>query len=304
MDLIVRAPRLPGAGQTLLGGPFEMLPGGKGANQAVATARMGAAVAMIGRVGDDAYGAVMLATLRDNGVDVGAVRSVAGVPTGVAIITVAVGGENTIVVAPGANGAITPEDVEAARDAIARADVLLMQLEVPMTAGARAAQIARDSGVTVVLNAAPAARLPEELLLATDVLVVNETEGASVAGLPGGAPRGAVLSRRASLGPGTVVLTLGPEGAVHVRGSSAARASGAFVVEAVDTVGAGDAFCGALAGRWAEQQIGGGAMDELTMLDIVTWASAAGALATLRPGAIPSLPMRREVAALLKGQGR
>ena len=173
-----------------------------------------------------------------------------------------------------------------------------------MPAAIRGAQIARDSGVTVVLNAGPAARLPEELLLATDVLIVNETEGAVVAGMPGTPARGAVLSRLASLGPGTVVMTLGADGAVHARGTALARQSEAFVVEAVDTVGAGDAFCGALAVRWAEHQVGGAAMDELTMLDIVAWASAAGALATMKAGAIPSLPMRREVAAMLKGQGR
>jgi ribokinase len=304
MDLIVRAPRLPAPGQTLLGGPFAAAPGGKGANQAVAAARMGAAVSMIGCTGDDAFGAAMLETLRADGVDVGAVRTTAGSATGVALITVAEGGENTIIVAPGANATLTPGDVDAARSAIAGADVLLMQLEVPMPAAARAAAIARDSGVTVVLNAAPAAKLPEDLLLSTDVLVVNEPEGAAIAGLPGPAAREAVLARLASLGPGTVVMTLGPEGALHARSAGPARMSEAFAIQAVDTVGAGDAFCGALAVRWAEHQVGGAAIDDLMMLDVMAWGSAAGALAAMRAGAIPSLPKRAEVAALLKGQGR
>jgi ribokinase len=304
MDLVVRAPRLPGAGETVLGGPFEASPGGKGANQAVSAARMGASVSMLGRVGDDGYGRAMLATLRESGVDVSAVDSLTGEATGIALITVSAEGENTIVVAPGANGAITPADIDAARSAINGADVLLVQLEVPTPAVLRAAQIARESGVTVILNAAPGAALPEELVLGTDVLVVNRTEGAIVAGLGASTRCEAVLARLAALGPGTVVMTLGAEGSLHVRGSGAVHPTEAFAVEPVDTVGAGDAFCGALAVRWAEHQVGGASFDEMTMLDIMAWASAAGALAATRRGAIPSLPTRREVAAVLKGRAR
>jgi ribokinase len=304
MDLVVRSPRLPGAGETILGGPFATLPGGKGANQAVAAARMGAAVSMIGSVGEDPYGDAMITALRADGVDAGAVGVRAGLATGVALITVAADGQNTIVVAPGANAAITRGDIDVARATIAAADVLLMQLEVPVDAAARAAGIARDAGVTVILNAAPAMRLPDDLLLATDVLVVNEPEGAMVAGVASGSSAGAVLARLATLGPSTVVMTLGERGAMHARGAAPARSTEAFAVDAIDTVGAGDAFCGALAVRWAEHQVGGGAFDDLTLLDIMSWASAAGALATTRAGAIPSLPTRHDVAAMLKGQGR
>lgn len=316
MDLVVRSPRLPAPGETLLGGPFSTSPGGKGANQAVAAARMGAEVSFIGAVGDDEHGRVMLETLKGEGIDTSRIAVREGTPTGVALITVAEGqGENTIIVAPGANATVTPGDVEAARGTIGAADVLLIQLEVPLEAVARAGEIARDLGVTVVLNAAPAMRLPAEVLASTDVLIVNETE-AAVVGAEAFAPIGpepepadeleALLLRAAGLGPGTTVLTAGAAGALFRCGRESAGRVPATPVSAIDTVGAGDAFCGALAVRLAEHQIGdarGAGLDRMGLMDAVCWACAAGALATTKNGAIPSLPTRAEVLRLLRTHG-
>lgn len=295
IDLVVRAPRLPAPGETLLGGTFSTSPGGKGANQAVAAARLDAIVSMIGAVGDDANGLVMLEALTDEGIDATGVRATESAATGVALITVADAsspgssrGENTIVVAPGANGTVTPADVDANSRAIADADVLLMQLECPVDAVARAAAIAKDHGVTVILNAAPARALPVDLLALVDVLVVNRVEAESVA-------RGRDLD---TLPVPTIVVTRGSEGAtIHRRATS--RHVAAFAVSAVDSVGAGDAFVGALATRWAEHQAAS-ALDDTGIADAMCWACAAGALATTRAGAIPSLPARAEVAALLR----
>ncbi len=344
MDLVIRAPRFPDAGETILGGEFATFPGGKGANQAVAAARMGAKVSMIGRVGDDAYGVEMRRVLDAEGIDTTAVLTTRGTPTGVAVITVAEGGGNTIVVAPGANGKVTPADVEAARDKIEAADVVLMQLEVPLDAVARAAEIAKSAGRIVMLNAAPAAELPANLRDATEVIIVNETEAAIVAKSvkPGSlrnllrdpireTPRGPekvpessqelrrLLEQVAGLAPTTFIVTLGADGAAWVADGNA-RMVEAFRVNAVDTVGAGDAFCGALAAHWRGAmnihpgerftvmfpgREGGTAPSPESFLehtdallkacDHLKLACAAGALATIRRGAIPSLPTLRAV---------
>ncbi len=306
MDLVVRTPRLPAAGETILGGSFEMFPGGKGANQAVAAARMGAGVSLIGRVGDDEHGRRMLEVLRGDGIDVSRVVVTAGVATGVGFVTVVDGGENTIVVAPGANAVLTPADVGAARETIANADVLLMQLEVPVETVTHAAALARDAGATVILNAAPARTLPMELLASTDVLAVNETEAAILAGRGAGAwGERETLTRLRNTGIETVVLTRGPRGAAYAHGAERGEAAG-FVIEAADTVGAGDAFVDTLATRWAEHQISAGRadVDVMAVLDTLCWANAAGALACAGRGAIPSLPARAEVVNLLRCQSR
>lgn len=306
VDVVVRAPRLPRAGETLLGGPLAVLPGGKGANQAVAAARCGAIVSFVGCVGDDVYGRVLRAALEAQGVDVSGLLVRAGVASGVGIVTVAEGGENAIVVAPGANMALTPVDVAAARGAIASADVLAMQLEVPLEAVVRGAEIAREVGTTVVLNAAPGRRLPAELLANVDVLVVNETEAGLVCGAGedgDGGKRGfeleALSKALGRVGAANSIMTAGARGAWYARGSEIGGHVHAFEAEPVDTVGAGDAFVGVLATRWAEHQVGGG-VDALGLLDAVTWASAAGALAVTRAGAMPAMPRRAEIVALLK----
>lgn len=302
MDLVVRSPRLPGPGETLLGGPFRMFPGGKGANQAVAASRLaaqGGRVQMVGAVGDDANGREHLAGMLHEGVDTSFVFTRHGTPTGVALITVAeAGGENTIVVAPGANATVSTDDVDAAAEAIRAADVLLMQLEVPVEAVVEAARIARASSTATVLNAAPARSLPGELLANVDVLVVNQSEAAVLSGLEERESPDIILDSLVDGGAATVILTLGDAGALAARrgprGPERIRTP-AHTVATVDTVGAGDAFCGAVAAAW--RTLG----DDLSSL--LRFACAAGALATTRAGAIPSLPRRAEVEALVAGSG-
>jgi ribokinase len=305
-DVVVRAPRLPRAGETLLGGPVAVYPGGKGANQAVAAARCGAIVSFVGSVGDDDYGRMLRGALEGEGVEVSALLVRRGVASGVGVVTVSEGGENAIVVAPGANMVLAPADVEAARGAIAAADVLVMQLEVPLEVVARGAEIAREVGTTVALNAAPGRKLPAELLANVDVLVVNETEAGLVCGAGGdgegekGESELEVLSKALGrMGAVNSIMTAGARGAWYARGTDIGGRVNAFEVEPIDTVGAGDAFVGVLATRWAEHQVGGG-VDALGLLDAVTWASAAGAIVVTRAGAMPSMPRRAEIVALLK----
>jgi ribokinase len=302
MDLVIRAPRLPAPGETLLGGPFSTSPGGKGANQAVAAARMAAQVSFIGAVGEDEHGRSLLATLTAETIDTTRIQTRPGAATGTALITVGADAQNTIVVAPGANATLTPLDIDAARSTLSEADIILLQLECPLPTIARAAELARELGTTVLLNAAPAPdKLPMSILCNCDVLIVNETEAAAVAGLPAQTDSATILSRLASLGPRTVILTLGPEGALFTHAREPSVSIPACPVEPIDTVGAGDAFCGTLAVRLAELQIASrGPLDRLAILDAVCWACAAGALATTKSGAIPSLPCRSEVVKMLR----
>ena len=305
MDMVVRSPRLPREGETILGGPVETHPGGKGANQAVAAARMGAGVTMLARIGDDEHGRVLRSALASDNVNVTHVLATPGSDTGLAMITVADSGANTIVVVSGANALLTPADVESRRDAIINADVLVMQLEVPLETVARSAELARDADVTVILNAAPAMTLPREVLSNVDVLVVNETEAAAITGAD--VPRheeseSALVEQLAMIGVGTVVLTVGSRGSWFARGSGPGRRADPFRVQPIDTVGAGDAFVGALATRIAHLRAAG-ADDDLGLMDAVCWANAAGALACLRAGAIPSLPTRADVVSFLRQAG-
>jgi ribokinase len=295
MDLVVRAPRLPDRGETLLGGPFARHPGGKGANQAVAAARLGARVAMVGRVGADEHGRALVAGLAAEGIDVAGVAADPDAPTGVALITVDERGENTIVVSPGANAALGAAELEAALDLAASCDVVLAQLEVPLESVARAARVARAAGTLVVLNAAPAAPLPAPLLRDVDVLVVNEPEARAIAGGPVESRADAedLAAGLAAAGPGIVVVTLGARGCV-ARHRGATVRHPAFAVQAVDATAAGDAFVGALAAALAAE--GPAALPAALRL-----ASAAGALAASGHGAQPSLPGRSAVETLLGG---
>jgi ribokinase len=304
MDLVVQTPRIPRAGETILGGPMSSHPGGKGANQAVAAARMGAAVSMIGAVGDDEAGRTMLAALTAEAVGTGSVAIDTGGPTGRAVVAVAADGENSIIVDAGANARVTPEHVRSARAIISASDVAVMQLEVPLDTAIAFADIARGSGTTVVLNAAPVpgGGVPVELLALCDVLILNETEAAMLAGLGVEPPMEAVFAKLANLGPAMVMVTLGERGVRYMHERKPMGSVEAFRVEAVDTVGAGDAFVGAFATRWAEHQIGG-ALDAMGVMDAMCWGAAAGALATTRTGAMPSLPRRGEIVSLLRREG-
>ncbi|MBN1979771.1 MAG: ribokinase [Anaerolineae bacterium] len=290
MDLIARAPRIPQPGETILGGDFCTAPGGKGANQAVAAARLGAQVSMVGRVGSDAFAQTLLASLAAAGVDHRHVIQDAQAATGVALIVVDDRGQNSIVVAPGANARLSPADVDAARAAIAAAGVLLLQLESPLEAVARAAELAHAHGVTVVLNPAPARKLPTALLALVDVLVPNESETAILAGLPDGVQVEAQAMALLDLGVGAALLTLGERGALLAQPGSIEHVP-AFRVTPVDTTAAGDAFVGGFAAALAEGR---------SPVEAVRWGCAAGALATTKLGAQPSLPTRQEVEALLK----
>jgi ribokinase len=285
LDLVVRVARLPGPGETVSGGDVFRNPGGKGANQAVAAARLGRGVAMVGRVGDDQAGRELLASLRADGVDTSHVRVVDGVPSGAAFITVSEDGENQIVVSPGANARLTPEDVAAAGAVLRAAAVTLVQLEVPLEAVAAAM---RAAGGRVVLNPAPVRALPSELLGEVDVLVPNRVELAQLAAapVPGTAAEAAGLAAR--LPARAVVVTLGADGALVVEQGRASHVP-AVPVRPVDTTAAGDAFCGGLADALAA----GAALQDATR-----WAVRVAAAACTRPGAQASLPTPGEVRSL------
>jgi len=290
-DLVVRAPRIPSPGETILGGNLEVVPGGKGANQAVAAARLGAAVTFVARIGTDAFGDRSIEGFRREGIDVRAIRRDPTRPSGAALIVVAEDGRNAIVVAPGSNAALSPEDVEAAADAIRAADVLVVQLETPVETVVRALDIARGSGVTTILNPAPARPLGRDVLALADWLTPNETEAASLSGLPVRSMADAEAAARAlrAQGAGGVIVTLGAEGALAVWEGGTLHVP-APRVAAVDTVAAGDAFNGALAVAFGEGR---------GMAAAIWFACAAGTASVTRRGAQPSLPTRDEVEVVL-----
>jgi len=281
LDAVARVDDLPRPGETVAGLSLELLPGGKGANQAIAAARAGARTAVVGAVGRDAAGDTLRRAFVDDGVDVSRLASV-DAPTGRALIGVSDDAENLIIVVPGANHALSVGDIDAATPVISRAKVLLMQLEVPLAVVQRAAALAADDTI-VVLNPAPAASLPDALLEHLDVITPNEHEEQ----LLGGAE--ALLAR----GVGAVVVTEGPRGARLVTSAGTTRIA-PHPVTPVDTTGAGDAFCGTLSARLA---IDGGLGALATALHA---AAVAGALATTVQGAVPSLPRWATIAAALR----
>ncbi|GAA4693563.1 ribokinase [Streptomyces youssoufiensis] len=288
-DLVIGVRRRPAAGETVLGSDLATYPGGKGGNQAVAAARLGARTALLARVGDDAHGRLLLDTQRAAGVDTRPVL-VGGAPTGVALITVDPSGDNSIVVSPGANARLTPADIEAAAPLLAAARVVSLQLEIPLETVAAAVR-AVGPDTRVVLNPSPPAPLPPDVLAACDPLVVNEHEARSLLdGDPAGAGDDPAAWAAALLGRGSrsVVITLGPAGALAADPRGQTRVPG-VPVEAVDTTGAGDAFTGALAWRL-------GTGDDLATA--VRYAVRVGAAAVTRPGAQQSYPTAAEVAAL------
>lgn len=286
MDLVTLAPRFVAPGETLTGDRFLTIPGGKGANQAVAAARLGASVAIVGAIGDDAFGEQLHAGLIAEGIDVSHVTRIDGIGSGTASITVA-GGENQIVVVPAANGRVTPAHVEAARELIRSADALLVQLEIPLDAVDTALRIAADADVPVILNPAPAQRLPVEWLARVRFLTPNEHELATVLG-DDGSTDFRELMRRA---PCPVVLTRGSDGAWFRDGDVEPSHQTGFKVDAVDSTGAGDTFNAALAVYLAEG------------LDVaVRKACATAAIAVSRLGAQGGMPRADEVDAFLETQ--
>jgi ribokinase len=292
MDLVIRSPRIPVPGETIIGGDFQTVPGGKGANQAVAAGRLGAQVSMVGCVGQDAFAASLLNSLAEAGVDHTYVIQDPAAATGVALITVDDAGENSIVVASGANMRLSPINVDDAEPVIAAANVLLLQLESPLETVIRAAEIAHANGVTVVLNPAPAPAqpLPVNLLSLVDVLIPNETETSLLTGLPvedlNQAEAAATKLRKD--GVDTVVLTLGAKGALLVQDTT--ELAPPFRVTPVDTTAAGDAFVGGFGTALAQGK---------SLLEAIRWGNGAGALATTKLGAQPSLPMRNTLNKLL-----
>lgn len=293
MDLVARAPHIPRPGETIIGTDLHTVPGGKGANQAVAAARLGAKVSMVGRVGQDAFARPLLDNLAAAGVDHTFVSRDPQAATGVALIVVDDNGENSIVVASGANMRLAPADVDAAETVIASAGVLLLQLESPLETVIRAAEVARGHGVTVVLNPAPAQSLPAKLLALVNVLIPNQSETALLTGLPVDTPaqaQAAALALQES-GVDTVILTLGERGAL-LYGRDGSQEFPAFSVTPVDTTAAGDAFVGGFAVALAEGR---------SLAEAVRWGNAAGALAATQLGAQPSLPEREALEAMLAG---
>ncbi|MCL4841504.1 MAG: ribokinase [Bryobacteraceae bacterium] len=300
MDFVVTVPHLPAPGETTLGSDFQRIPGGKGANQACAAARLASApcVRMLGRVGYDPSADELKNSLADAGVDVALVRATRSAPTGVALIWVEQGtGRNSIVVAPGANHALSASDIDEALSIFEDARCALFQLETPLPTVERALIAARQRGARTILDPAPAQPLPPRLLAEVDLLTPNESEACQLLGRPPAeitrAEAPALAAALRELGPRAVVLKLGAQGSFF---SSKDREifSPAFAVQPVDTTAAGDVFNGALAVALAEGQ---------AIEQALAFANAAAALSVTRPGAQPAIPHRAEVDALLH-QGR
>ena len=286
-DLIIRVPRIPKAGETLLGGEFMTAAGGKGANQAVGAARSGGKAALIARVGTDAFGDRAIKSLRRDGVDVTCVFRDKRAASGVAHIFVARDGENSIAVAGGANGRLSPADVRKAAGVIRTAAVLVAQLETPLATVIAAALAAAKAGVPVILNPAPAQALPNRLLKLISILTPNETEAELLTGIKvtGEAAAARACAKLRSRGVRTVILTMGARGAYLADAGEQLLVPG-FKVKTVDSTAAGDIFNGALSVALAERK---------PLRDAVWFANAAAALSVTRLGAQPSAPTRAEI---------
>jgi ribokinase len=291
MDLVVRVPHAPAPGETVLGGDFETFPGGKGANQAVAAARMGGEVTMVGRVGNDDFGNTLIHGLVEDKIKTTHVTKDSNAPTGIAMIAVAADGENMIVVASGANMHVSVEDVNKARELMRETDLLLLQLETPIEVLTAAVELANAYGVPVVLNPAPAQRLAKPLLASIEVITPNINELAILSGEQN-LDRGIQTLR--NWGVRNLVVTLGANGA-RVVTEAIDQHLPAYEVTAVDSTAAGDAFNGALAVSLAEGK---------PLLEAVRFGMAAGALAATRRGAQPSLPTREAVMGFLAANAR
>jgi ribokinase len=294
-DLAFRTPRLPAWGETLMGGTFALGPGGKGSNQAVAAARAGAKVRFLSKLGDDAFGMIARDIWRQSGIDDSLTRT-CGTATGAAAILIdAARGENAIIVVPGACFSLTPDEVDAAGDAIRSAGVLLTQLELPIDTVRRGLEIARAAGVTTILNPAPAPTtpLPEGLIALADYLIPNETEAALLTSLPVESLEQAerAADELIARGAKTVILTLGSRGSLLRCEGESTLIPAVDAGPVLETTGAGDAFCGAFAAALAEGT---------AAAEAARFASACAGVSVTRPGTAPSMPYRTEIDAVLR----
>jgi ribokinase len=284
-DLVVRAPRFPQPGETISGNDLQIIPGGKGANQAVAAARQGAAVWMVGRVGGDSFGPELINNLKRNNVDTSGVQIDAGSSTGTAIIVVDSNGQNSIVLSPGGNGRVSEADLE--RLSFPEYNLLLLQLEVPIETVLSAARRARLNGVRVLLNPAPAYALPDELISLPDFLLPNEGELSLLTDQPVNDMASAEKAAKILLerGAQNVIVTLGDKGALIVSSGQVTHVD-TYQVDVVDTTAAGDAFIGGFASALLQNK---------SLEEAVRYGCACGALATTKFGAQPSLPVKEAV---------
>jgi ribokinase len=292
MDLVLRVPRMPLPGETLTGGAFRTIPGGKGANQAVACARLSGKVAgaqqvaMVGCVGDDAFGATLRAALVGDGIIDSHITTLPGVASGIASILVDDNGQNSIVIAGGANDLLSPAHIDAAQGLIEQADIVVLQLETPMDTVVHAIKLARSLGKTVVLNPAPAASLPQGVLELVDYLIPNEIEAAMLAGVsPEGADVKALAGALQKQGSDNVIITLGSKG-VHAALYGGDYTFPAEAVQAVDTTAAGDTFIGGFVAGLAS------GMDEA---EAIQQGQRAAAWSVTKPGAQTSIPHLHEL---------
>lgn len=292
-DMVVRSSQLPFPGQTLMGHSFQTTGGGKGANQAVAAARLGAEVSLIARIGDDAFGKISIENFKKENINIENIYTDNNAPSGVAIIVVDDKGENIIVVAPGANATLNEKDIQDAEDVIKEADIVLFQLEIPMRTVAEGIRIAKKHNRMVMLNPAPAATIPKEIFRSVDIITPNQTEALMLTGI---AVNDAVNAQHAcdvlhGMGILTVIVTMGVQGAYVSSDNYKGLISGFTAGVVVDTVAAGDTFCGGLAIAIAEGK---------KIKDAVQFANAAAALSVTKAGAQASIPERAEVISLMK----
>ncbi len=298
IDLVCHATHRPDKGETIIGDAFDIFTGGKGFNQATAAARLGAEVTLIGSVGTDPFGEMLLTATENEQINNRLVTKCTDIGTGIATIVIEPDGDNSIIVVPRANMALTTAEIDAAADSIADADVLLLQLETPIAASEHAAAIAKRHGTTVVLNPAPAQPLPDSLLRYIDILTPNQSETELLSGMKVNSQEAAqraaevLRARMVDTENTAVVLTLGEQGALMLTKTTSDPIP-ALSVEPVDTTGAGDAFCGALATAIASGE---------TLQSAVAFANAAGAAATTVIGATPSMPTRAKIEHLSKGK--
>lgn len=294
IDLVVKTPRLPVPGETLLGKEFFTTPGGKGANQAVALARLGVPTQIVGRVGGDSFGDQLLSSLQTAGVQTNNVLVDESVSSGIAAIAVDDQGKNQIIIVPGANGRVDATDVEQLTKLLPSASVLLLQLEIPLDAVLAAAKAAQQAGVTVILDPAPVRTIPDELYGLIDIITPNEVEAGELVNLTVNEPQSAAVAAAMlrQKGVKSVIVKLGDRGVVYATESETFFMP-AFSVATVDTVAAGDAFNGGLAA---------GLVAGLTLRQAVVWGAAAGALATTKSGAQSAMPERETFDAFLEKQ--